>query len=327
MIPNRIFFIWLGKNFPWSAGIAVLSALRVQKPQEIIVYSDVELQGEGFDLIKEEKKIEFKIIDGSNFKDLEDNGICEKLCNEVKSPASKANLLRLALLYKHGGIYLDTDTIFIKPIDDLLNLKGFCGTETVALPRELFKSVNPFAYVACGLRFAWRFFCTYCPSGEQIFRKTESFFSQAANNAVLASEAKNPVIAKAFQTMNSMPQKERLKRYRLGTHLLQSITQNKSSEFMEVLPGSFFYPLGPEICRHYFLDGAAKRLGKMLLPNTRIVHWYNSVEHRFLKEPLNAEWVKKHPVSAFAKMYSAFHAPQTAHDTPETTPQMVPDFP
>ncbi|MDR2555116.1 MAG: hypothetical protein LBC64_06770 [Fibromonadaceae bacterium] len=299
MIPNRIFFIWLGKNFPWSAGIAVLSALRVQKPEEVAVYSDVELQGEGFDLIKNEKGITFKIIDNSVFKDLGDDGICEELCNKVKSPASKANLLRLALLYKHGGIYLDTDTVFVKPIDDLLKFKGFCGTETVALPRELFKSINPFAYLICGLRFAWRFFCTYCPSGEQIFRKTEKFFSQSANNAVLASEAKNPIIANAFKEINLMKESTRLRRYRLGTHLLQSITRNKSSEFMEVLPNCYFYPLGPEICRHYFLDGSGKRLSKMLLPETRIVHWYNSVERRFLSEPLNAAWTLKHPSSAF----------------------------
>jgi len=294
MIPNRIFFIWLGKTFPWSAEIAVMSALQAQKPEEIIVYSDSELQNENF---------ECRLIDSSLFRDLNDNGICEELYSKLKSPASKANLLRLAILYKYGGVYLDTDTIFIKPINDLLHFKGFCGTETVALPRELFKSVNPFAYIACGLRFAWRFFCTYCPSGEQIFRKTEKlFFSQSANNAVLASEAKNPIIAKAFETIKSMPEKERLKRYRLGTHLLQNITQNKSSEFMTVLPSSYFYPLGPEICRHYFLNGTAKRLSKMLLPNTRIVHWYNSVEHRFLSEPLSEGWVKKHPTSAFSKI-------------------------
>ncbi|MCL2284486.1 MAG: hypothetical protein FWC26_14315 [Fibromonadales bacterium] len=286
MIPNRIFFIWLGKNFPWSAEIAVKSALYAQKPDEIIIYSDCELVC---------PYAQCKLID------LAELEIDKELYGKLKSPASKANLLRLAILYKYGGVYLDTDTVFVKPIDDLLRFKGFCGTETVALPRELFNSINPFTYMACGLRFAWRFFCTYCPSGEQIFRKTEGFFSQSANNAVLASEAENPIIAKAFETIKSMPEKERLKRYRLGTHLLQNITQNKSSEFMEVLPSSYFYPLGPEVCRHYFLNGTAKRLNKMLLPSTRIVHWYNSVEHRFLKEPLNADWVKKYPESAFSK--------------------------
>jgi hypothetical protein len=304
VIPNRIFFIWLVKNFPWSAGVAVLSALRAQKPEEIIVYSDIELQSEGFDLIKGEKGIAFKIIDSSVFKDLGDNGVCEELYSKVKSPASKANLLRLALLYKYGGIYLDTDTVFIKPIDDLLSFKGFCGKETVALPIELFESINPFAYLICGLQFVWRFFCTYYPGGEQIFRKTEKFFSQSANNAVLASEAKNPIIAKAFEEINFMKESTRLRRYRLGTHLLQSITQNKSSEFMEVLPSCYFYPLGPEICRHYFLDGTTKRLNKILLPETRIVHWYNSVERRFLNEPLNAAWLDKHPHSAFAELFS-----------------------
>ena len=302
MIPNRVFFIWLGQNFPWSAGIAALSALRTQKPCEVVVYSDVELQGEGFELTKTEKNIKFRIFDENLFEDLGDNGICKELCDKLKSPASKANLLRLALLYKYGGIYLDTDTIFVKNVNDLLNLKGFCGAETVALPAKLYNSVNPFAYIACAIRFAWRFFCTYSPSGEQIFKKTEGFFSQCANNAVLASEPKNPIIAQAFKEINLMDKATQLKRFRLGTHLLEKISKNKSSEFMEVLPREYFYPLGPEICRHYFLDGSAKRLNKMLFPQTRIIHWYNSVEHRFLKEPLNAEWIKKHPCSAFAEM-------------------------
>ena len=34
---------------------------------------------------------------------------------------------RLDIIYKYGGIYLDTDVELVKPLDDLLNLKGFIG--------------------------------------------------------------------------------------------------------------------------------------------------------------------------------------------------------
>lgn len=36
---------------------------------------------------------------------------------------------RLDIIYNYGGIYLDTDVELIKPLDDLLGLKGFCGFE------------------------------------------------------------------------------------------------------------------------------------------------------------------------------------------------------
>lgn len=36
---------------------------------------------------------------------------------------------RLDVIYRYGGIYLDTDVELVKPLDDLLELKGFCGFE------------------------------------------------------------------------------------------------------------------------------------------------------------------------------------------------------
>jgi len=36
---------------------------------------------------------------------------------------------RLDIVYEHGGIYFDTDVEVVRPLDDLLNLKGFAGVE------------------------------------------------------------------------------------------------------------------------------------------------------------------------------------------------------
>ena len=38
-----------------------------------------------------------------------------------------SDFARLKIIYDHGGIYLDTDVELIKPIDDLLENKGFMG--------------------------------------------------------------------------------------------------------------------------------------------------------------------------------------------------------
>jgi hypothetical protein len=305
MIPNRIFFIWFGNRLPFTTGLAILSAKQVQKPAETILYIESEkseLSGEGYDLIKNECGIMLKKIDDSIFADLGDNGVCSRLYKILKKPASKANLLRLALLYKEGGVYLDTDIIAVKPWDDLLKCKGFCGLEPVTFSQKLFASKNPLFYLFAGIRFLWRFLCVYLPCGEQIFRPTERFFSLCANNAILGSEAKNVFFEKVFAAINEMKEKEQLKSYRLGTHVMQKATGNKSSENMEMFPPAYFYPLGPDISVHLFRKGSAKRLNKILLPQTRIVHWYNSVEKIYLRQQLNKKWVEEHPACAFAKL-------------------------
>lgn len=46
---------------------------------------------------------------------------------ENRQWAFVSDYARLDIIYEHGGIYLDTDVELIKPLDDLLNLKGFIG--------------------------------------------------------------------------------------------------------------------------------------------------------------------------------------------------------
>jgi len=299
MIPNRVFFIHLGDNLPWATGIAILSAKQVQKAEETILYLKGEISGEGFDLIKNDSKILLRQIDEDDiFSNLGENGICGSLYKIFKSYASKANLLRLALLYKEGGVYLDTDTITVKPWNDLLQYKGFCGQEPLAFPQKLLdfpqvKSANPFLYLIAGFRYAWGFLCANLPHGEQVFRQTERFFNLAVSNAVFASEAKNKLIENAFAIINEMDEEERLRRFRLGTRLLQQVTKNKSSEYMKVLPPAYFYPVGPNVIHHIFCENSAKRLNKILLPQTRIIHWYNGIGKICLHQ---------HPTSAFAEL-------------------------
>lgn len=71
---------------------------------------------------------------------------------------------------------------------------------------------------------------------------------------------------------------------------------------MLILPARYFYPLGPEISAHWFKKHTDNKLDKLILKDTRIVHWYNSVEGRFLKTKLSEEWVKKNPTTAFSRM-------------------------
>ncbi|MCQ2097037.1 MAG: hypothetical protein MJY87_03720 [Fibrobacter sp.] len=303
MIPNRLIFIWLGPKFPWSGGLAIRSAYNIQKPTSIwLVHEGLRQDGDGWELIKDIPGLEVIPVSDSHFEGLGDDGLCGKLFHTLTAPASRANLLRLALLFKYGGVYLDTDIIMVKPFEQLMEQKGFVGTEPVALPASLFGSINPFRWIFCGLQFAFREFCARVPRGYGLFRAFEGLFSAAVNNAVIGSEPGNETITKAFEFIKTMPEEERLKRFRLGTRLLQNVTRNKSSDSMQVVPAPYFYPLGPEISAHWFKKNTHRRLNRLLRPETCVVHWYNSVEGRFLKTKLSRQWVEDHPDTAFSEL-------------------------
>lgn len=48
---------------------------------------------------------------------------------ENKQWAFVSDYARLDIIYEYGGIYFDTDVEVVRPLDDLLNLKGFAGVE------------------------------------------------------------------------------------------------------------------------------------------------------------------------------------------------------
>jgi mannosyltransferase OCH1-like enzyme len=55
---------------------------------------------------------------------------CQHKIDEVEEFAGKTDIMRLEILYKYGGIYLDADSICVEKIDDeLLNTKCFAAWE------------------------------------------------------------------------------------------------------------------------------------------------------------------------------------------------------
>ena len=56
-----------------------------------------------------------------------------------------------------------------------------------------------------------------------------------------------------------------------------------------------FYPLGPEVSRHWFhVRQRRARLDEVLLPDTRVVHWYGSVKNQLLTDGIDSPYVRSH---------------------------------
>ncbi|MEM9835050.1 MAG: glycosyltransferase [Bacteroidota bacterium] len=114
MIPKIIHYFWLGKTeLPADLGAYVAGWKRVMPNYEFRFWHDGNL-----DL---------------SLRYLERARINGKYANAV-------NFLRLYVLHRYGGIYLDTDVEVLQPFDEILATSFFCGQEKS--PREAGRFVN-----------------------------------------------------------------------------------------------------------------------------------------------------------------------------------------
>ena len=139
LIPNNIYFIFgFDKNeeFHFCYFMSVFSAYIINDPDNIYFYYHYEPIGEYWDKLKHIPCITFIKIDIPEY-------IGQK---KLLKTAHKADILRMDLLYKYGGIYMDIDTISIKPYKKLLNndvvlgrqVFGICNAIMMSKPKSLF---------------------------------------------------------------------------------------------------------------------------------------------------------------------------------------------
>lgn len=335
MLPHRLIFIWFGKSFPYGNLLALRSARRWFAPEEILLIADdPDALRDKLEEYASWPELRLMEADAGWFDGLPHgaDAIAREVFTKGLSAATRANLIRLAALYKLGGVYLDFDTITLGPTSAnpardprdsrqdardpraLFTREGFCGAEPLALPAALFASRNPFKWAAAGARLGARQVCANLPGGWKLFRAVEGLYPAAPNNAVLGATARHEFLDLCFRLMAELPAAERIKRFRLGTHLLQRAAaaharrpsapppHTAGPQGFDILPPPHFYPLGPEISAHWFKPGTADRLDEMLRPETLIVHWYNSVESRLGGGALTRGWVETHGDTAFAEL-------------------------
>jgi len=119
MIPNVVHFVYI-KERPWKLHhyLSIKSATRLN-PEKINIWLDKEPEGEWWELTK--PLVELHFVDPPT----------EIFGTPITQPAHKSDVIRLQVLLEYGGIYADTDTIFVKPFNDILNNKFVLGQQGV----------------------------------------------------------------------------------------------------------------------------------------------------------------------------------------------------
>ena len=123
MVPNILHFIFGmapdfgGKPFSLVHYLSVRSAVSLNKPEAAYFHYEYEPAGEWWERAKP-------------FLRLNKISAPERIAgNELRHVAHKADVVRLRMLNEIGGIYLDLDTISVKPFTELRNAPFLIGQE------------------------------------------------------------------------------------------------------------------------------------------------------------------------------------------------------
>jgi hypothetical protein len=296
-IPLRAHFVWLGSELPWVHVLAIRSAAERGGLEGIVLHHDEDLSGA-------RHHGALAATDGLEMRRLDTRavfGACGPVADELHrvfarlpSPAARADLVRLAVLYAEGGVYLDLDTVTVRSLRPLCaEAEAFLGEERIVFPRQVRWSRNPGVRLLALARNGVRDVLGRLPDGWAAFRAIERFYPRGVNNAVLASAPRGGFVTRALERLVELPPHVQERRFGIGPHLMQEIAPEFAPPALEVHPPGVFYPLGPELSRHWFYlrDGRA-RLAEVLLPETRVVHWYGSVRTAVLTSAIDPDYVR-----------------------------------
>ncbi len=275
MIPNILHFVFGmapdfgGKPFSLVHYIAVKSAVELNKPAAAIFHYQFEPQGEWWGKAKPMLTLN-KIIAPEQI-----------MGNKLYHVAHKADVVRLQALKETGGIYLDLDTISVKPLTDLLNHSFAIGKELRA------------AYVPKN----WRQRLKY-KSG-WVKKNTEG--STGLCNAVLLSEKNSAFVNLWLEEYKSFRSLGRDKYWNEHSVIVpQQLAARHPDKLTQLSPYVFHYPLYdeaglrsmfeevndfPGACLHHLWESFAweKYMSKLTAENimTRETT-YNRIARKFL---------------------------------------------
>ena len=125
-VPHRYLLVWSGSDFPPVARLAVDSVLAVDPMAQVDVYAFGALPAGGeFWAMAADDRVAIVPSDAhAVFAQLPADvaAHCAAAFDAVPPSAlsARSNLLRYALLYLHGGVYIDFDAVVLRPLPQLV---------------------------------------------------------------------------------------------------------------------------------------------------------------------------------------------------------------
>lgn len=306
MIPKTAHFVWIGNSLDWPYLYALASAYETGGFDQVILHHTDELQGEAITVFKKcYSSIIFKLTcTNTLFQEVGDRGnALIELYNQLPEYSSKTDLIRLVVLYIYGGVYIDLDTLTLKPFESYLDTcEGFFGMELGGIG-EGFLETRPGARIAynahhtkksrkskTALLKLFKYFCAKKSNGWKFFFRYQKYYLHNVNNAVLGAIAGAEWVNHLINTALSMPLSQSTRRLELGPKLLQREMMNCQSKKIKIFSPEIFYVLPALISQHWFKKNDMGQF-ENIIKNSHIIHWYASWIKKSTLEKLNPDEV------------------------------------
>lgn len=280
MIPSVAHFVWYGTELPYLHSLAIRSALTHGHFDSVrLHHADPLEERDNVGALRE--------LPGFQLVRLDDRSLCDEasgpaladLVGKLDSPVARSNLVRASLIHRDGGVYLDMDTLTIRPFDEVrAAAPGFLGEEHIVFPAHVVSSWDPRVKAKAYLQTAVRDVYRRLPRGYRHFQRIAHHFHRAVNGAIMGAVRGHAFFEAYLAAMTRVPAARWNKPHALGTHLLQTTYERYEGADLHAFPPPYFYPLSPEISAHWFRfyrEGVDPM--EVLHPSTCCIHWYASV--------------------------------------------------
>ncbi|XP_046543777.1 uncharacterized protein LOC124253969 [Haliotis rubra] len=126
-IPKNVHYVWYNKaNMTFIMYLSIMSSLYVLKADKVFIHGNNALEGFYWDKVKVIPRVRlvFREIPREIFG------------KQVLFRHHKSDILRGDILYKYGGIYVDWDALWLRPVDDIISAGYDVVVDIDHLPRE-----------------------------------------------------------------------------------------------------------------------------------------------------------------------------------------------
>jgi hypothetical protein len=284
-IPNQAVFVWDDSFFPYGAYLSMRSAARRGGFDAIYLLKTPQLDGvAGFERLRQEvpqlRPVNIDLpgwLEEARVDCIDELLAANAFLKERKYHGSVSDMLRSLWLLLNGGVYMDTDTLSLRPFGPLLDQQGFLAQEHILVSSKVWRRNSRWRYFKTAPLTLFRDLCARASFGIRWFRRFESFYVLAIHNAVMGFRKGHPmmrdVLSQIAQRYPRRPQRYPL----LGPDTLQDLEEQNSYEGVRVYPPAYFSPLGPTMTFQYFHPRRPKVVDALrqqaILPETVALHW------------------------------------------------------